>query len=385
LSEKARNDKEKTRPPSGEVSASGERIVTAVGDLLKNAIPTVTDYRCANHPARIATAFCESCGTDLCSRCYIIRRHKTLCFKCMGALDSAFGGKRGGSQIKRILTHPLTVTLVLACVLANVLFACGKIQRKGLLGMNPTSAAEAEEKLRLSTILFAQKADRIESHGDSLKKHSRPIEANWEYEQARSIYESLKQKSAGRWEEKAMSLAIARLFGKMGRHDAANAIYEHLIELPGDDRTFAVIGEFHLAKFLENSQPERSLELYRRLIKDVKFVSEPLSRLLNSVAHSERAYNYETRIWTHTRNNFDFERVEAESCLQMGRVLVSLERYEEAEYWLRLAIDYGTRTKLGEEAMDELRRTATFRREPEEKSDEKEKKRDQDVVITHFE
>jgi tetratricopeptide (TPR) repeat protein len=382
LRKRAKKQKETSSPE--EAAAPGTRIVTAVGDLLKNSVPTITDYRCTNHPARIATAFCESCGADLCWRCYAIRRHKILCFKCVGTLDT-FGGTRLGSQIKRLLTHPLMIALLFALFLGNVLFACGKIQRQGLLGTNPTTALEAESKFRLSTILFAQKADRIETHGDSLKKQSRLLEANWEYEQARSIYESLKQKHSGRWEENLMSLTIARLFEKMGRQETANAIYEHLIELPGDDKTFAVIGEFHLAKFLETFQPERSLELYRRLLKDINFVSDPFAKLLGNMARSEGAYNYQTRIWTHTRNYFDFERVEAESYLHMGRVLISMERHDEAEYWLRLAIDYGVRTKVGEEAMDELRKIAVHRRESGEKDNEDEAKQERGVVITHFE
>jgi len=387
LSEKQEKKRPKNKLNAEAAAPPHDRITNAVTDLLHN-IQTTADYRCVNHPARIATAVCESCGADLCARCYVIRRNKIMCAKCMTFRDEVLAGSRFGGRIKKLLIHPLTLAVVLAVVLANILLTCGKIQRKGLLGGGlPANTAEAEERFRLETILFLQKAYRIEEYADSLKAHGRSLEATQEYERARLILESMKVRHSGRWEEHAIALACARLLSKAEQQQSAVAIYEKLVNLSGDDKTFPVIAEFHLAQLLEDSQPDQALAIYKRLVKDVRFVPETFSRFLNVMARPEGPYNYETRIASYTRTNFDFETVEYETFLKMGHLLISLNRHGDAEYWLWLIVDAIPGSRTAEEARLELRRIESVQRgtRNDERQNEVEVERKEKVEIIHFE
>lgn len=360
----------------------GEAVANYITDLLKNSIEIVADYSCKYHPDRAATAVCEWCNADLCSHCAHIRGHRLVCGGCMGSLDRTFAGTGAASVLTRLLTHPVVVALVLTTLLGGLFVGLGRIHRKGLLGEVPATAGGVEKQFRLKLVLYVQKADRIETHADELREIGRADEAAADYERARSIHETLAREAAGRWEEQALTLARARVLEKMGNRAYAQGLYENIANLPGPDKTYPVIAQFHLAKLQEKMDPEEAVATYKRLLRDVNFVPDNFSRAVNIMAHSQGAYNYESRIRYHTRTDFDFDTVKVETLLQMGRLFLTMGRTDEAGYRLRQAVTGGHGTKLGEQAMAELRKLHAVdvaEEPPEEEAEEEEQ-----LTITHF-
>lgn len=360
----------------------GEAVANYVTDLLKNSIPIVTHYSCKYHPDRAATALCEWCKADLCSHCAHIRGHRLVCRNCMGSLDRTFAGTGVASVLTRLLTHPVFVALALTALLGGLFVGLGRIHRKGLLGEVPTTAGEAEKQFRLKLVLYVQKADRIETHADELHKIGRTEDAAANYDRTRAIHETLAREAAGRWEEHAFTLARARILKKMGEQTYAQGLYESIANLPGPDKTYPVIAEFHLAELQEKTNPEEAVKTYTRLLRDIDFVPDNFTRAVNIMAHSQGAYNYESRIQFHTRTNLDFETVEVETLLRMGRLFLTMGRTGEAEYRLSQAVSKGRGTKPGEQAMDELKElhAAEVAEEPPEEEVEEEEQ----LTITHF-
>ncbi len=360
----------------------GEAVANYITDLLKNSIEIVTDYSCKYHPDRAATAVCEWCSADLCSDCAHVRGHRLVCRNCMGSLDRTFAGTGAASVLTRLLTHPIVVALVLTTLLGGLLVGLGRIHRKGLLGEVPATASGVEKQFRLKLVLYAQKADRIETHADELQKVGRTDEAAADYDRARSIHEMLAREAAGRWEEQAFTLARARILEKTGERAYAQGLYENVANLPGADKTYPVIAQFHLAKLQEKTNPEEAVATYTRLLRDVNFVPDNFSRAVNMMAHSQGAYNYDSRIQFHTRTDFDFDTVKVETLLEMGRLLAAMGRTDEAAFRLGQAANEGFGTKLGEQATAELRKLHTV--DVPEEPPEEEAEKEEELTITHF-
>lgn len=360
----------------------GEAVANYVTDLLKNSIAIVTDYSCKYHPDRAATALCEWCKADLCSHCAHIRGHRLVCGNCMGSLDRAFAGTGVASVLTRLLTHPVVVALALTALLGGLFVGLGRIHRKGLLGEVPATAGGAEKQFRLKLVLYVEKADRIETHADELQEIGRTEDAAANYDRARAIHETLAREAAGRWEEQAFTLARARILEKMGEQSYAHGLCENIANLPDADKTYPVIAHFHLAKLQEKTAPEKAVATYTRLLRDINFVPDNFTRAVNIMAHSQGAYNYESRIRFHTRTDLDFETLEVETLLRMGRLYLAMGRTDEAGYRLSQAVSKGRGTKLGEQAMEELRElhAADVAEEPPEEEAEEE----EELTITHF-
>jgi tetratricopeptide (TPR) repeat protein len=367
-------------------NAREEAIAGRIADLLKSSVPMVTDYRCAFHPDRPATAICERCAADLCSECAGIRNHQTICNRCLGTLDKVLGGTGAASLLVRVLTHPLTIALVLAVLLGIVFISAGRIHRKGLLGTVPASAVEAEEQFRLSILLRTRKASRIEEHGDALVEAGRTHEARQEFEHARNVYETLIRDTTNRWEENILMLARARLLEKMGEHSYAAGLYENMTALPGPDKTYPVMAWFALGGLYERTEPERAVEAYDNVLRNLYYVPDTLSRVFNIVGHGSGAYNYESRMRRLTRADLDFGTIEAETLLRMGRVLCSLGRYDQAQHRLAQARDEASGTKLERQAEQELKRIRAImsRQHSPESSAEAATQPEERLTIKHF-
>ena len=364
----------------------GKAVANMVTDLLRGSIEIVTDYRCKYHPDREATSVCESCGADLCSDCSSIRSHRSVCSRCMGSLDKALAGAGVVPFLMQLLIHPVVIALALATLLGCIFVSLGSAQRKGLLGKTPANAAETEKQFRLKMLLYARKADRIETHADTLHEAGRLDEARAEFERARAVYETLIPETGERWENKVFGLARARLIEKIGEPSYAEGLYENLAGLPGPDKTYPVIAQYRLAKIREKTDPRKALETYENLLRDIRHVPDKFSSALSIMAHPESAYNYEGRIRRLTRTDVDFDEIKAEALLQMGRILLALGRIGEAEYRLGLAANKAGESKFRTPAKKELEKLRAIRaeNEPPAASPEEEAEEEERVVITHF-
>jgi len=362
-------------------------IANQVTDLLKGTIEIITEYRCKYHPGLAATAVCEVCRADLCPDCSNIRSHKLVCPKCMGALDKALGGTGIAAYCAKLLTHPFVVALVLATLLALVFVRMGSSQRKGLLGAIPDNALESERQFRLKLLLFAKKADRIETHADALYEIGRFDRAAREYGRAKTIHETLIDDTKARWEQPVFGLARARIMEKMGQEQYAKGLYKNIAAPVGPDRTYQVSAQLHLARLQEKSDPDKALATYRSLLKNIQHVPDKFTAALDIMAHSDRTYNYKSRIHAFTRTNADFDEMKAEALLRMGLLLLNMGRQDEAEYRLSRAAAEAGGTRTGKWAASELHKLraikalkeSTDESRFEEKKEEKEK-----AVITHF-
>ena len=363
--------------------AVGRAIAQQVADLLESTVEIVTEYRCTHHPDRTATAVCEGCGADLCSTCGSISGHRLLCTKCIGSLDRAFAGIGPASLVTRLLTHPLLVVLVLIALLGGLFVSLGKSHRKGLLGTTPESALDAEKQFRLKILLYTQKADRIETRADSLHDAGRLLEEKQEYQWARAIYESLIDETIGRWEQKAMTLARARILEKLGEPSYAEGLYESLARSPGADKTYRVIAGFHLAKLQEKADPEKAVGTYRDFLRDVVLIPDSLDRAIGIMSSSEGSYNYQNQLRQSTRTDFDFKEAEVEGLLRMGQLLMATNRADEARYRLERAAMKDKGTELGEQVRAELRKI--YASEERERPRREKVEREEQLVITHFE
>lgn len=368
---------------------SREQIVAnQITDLLESSIEIVTEYRCKYHPRRVATSVCEICSADLCSDCSGIRRHRLVCARCMGALDKTLGGRGRAASAAKLLTHPFVVALVLAALLALVFVRLGSIHRKGLLRAIPADALESEKQFQLKLLLFSNKANRIETHADILYAAGRFERAAREFERARAVYETLIYETDDRWEQSVFGLARARIIEKMGRQSYAEGLYENLAIPTGPDRKYPVIAQLHLAKLQERSDPEKALGTYVDLLKNVQLVPDKFSAALRVMAHSDRAYNYESRLHRFTRTDVDFDEIKAEALLRMGLLLLNMGREAEAEYRLSRATEEGGGTWIAKWASSELRKLRAIK-ELRKRSDESsaapaDEEKKEKVVITHF-
>ena len=363
--------------------AAGLTVARQVADLLGSATERVTEYCCKEHPDRTATAVCERCGADLCSGCRTISGRQLLCAKCTGSIDRVLAGTGTASLLARIPTHPLVVALVLIALLGVLFVSLGKSHRKGLLGETPASAVGAEKQLRLRIILYAQKADRIETRGDALHDIGRLFEAKQEYRRVRAIYEALIDQARGRWEEKAFTLARARILEKEGEYSYAQRLYKNLAGSHDTDTKYRIIAGSHLAKLQEKTEPEQAVETYRKLLQDIAIMPDSLDRAINIMGSTEGSYRYESRLQQSTRTNIDFKEVEAETLLHFGRLLLSMNRISEARFRLERAAMKGGRTTLADQARAELRKLRAS--EESDQVPEEEVRRDEQLVITHFE
>ncbi|MBI5118632.1 tetratricopeptide repeat protein [Candidatus Poribacteria bacterium] len=362
---------------------SGGPITNRIVDLLGNSIELTTEYCCKYHPRKNATSMCECCGADLCSDCSNIRTRRVVCSKCMSTLDKTFSGMGPASLFTRVFTHPFAIALVLISILGYLLFSFGQTHRKGLLRGASAAVDASEEQLRLKMLLYAQKAERVETHADALREEGRLGEANRDCDRARTIYEMLTQEATGRWEHNIVTLARARLLEKMGEHSYAEGLYRSLANMPEPDKTYAAIAQFHLAVLQEKLDREKALETYNAFLRSLTFVPDNLSRALNVMSHTEGAYNYESRLRAATRTDFDFEKAKAEASLRMGRLLLALGRPEDAKDSFRLVLEEDAGSKLADQARTELDKMRAFDKQKEplaEKTEHAEK-----VVITHFE
>ncbi len=357
-----------------------------IADLLKGSVEIVTEYRCEYHPSRSATSVCECCYADLCSDCSNVRSHRLVCNKCMGAVDKTLGGTGAAASLTKLLTHPFLIALLIAALLAVVFVRLGGVHRKGLLAAIPANAMESKRQFRLKLLLYSKKADRIETHGDALYEMGRFDKAAIEYERAKTIYETLISETDGRWEQSVLGLARAAIMEKMGQQSYAEGLYKNLAIPSGPDRTYQVIAELRLAKIQEKTDPGKALETYTRLLKDILLVPDKFSSALNIMAHTDQAYNYESRLRMFTHTDVDFDEIKAEALLRMGLILLKMGRESEAEYRLSRAAAEADGTWLEKWASSELHKLKTIkaleRRRNEAVPERKEE--EERVTITHF-
>lgn len=368
------------RPPS-----RANAVANQIADLLKGTVELVTEYRCKHHPDRRATSVCEICKADICSDCSHIRRHTLICSKCMGGLDKAFGGTGVASPLARLLTHPFVIALVIAGLLGIVLFRLGSSHRMGLLGRRPENIVAAEKQFQLRLLLFARKAKRIETHGDSLHKMAQYEEASEEFHRSKAVYESMIDETSGRSEQALLMLARARLLKKLGHETYAEGLYENVATMPDPEKTHSVIALFHLGKLQEKDNPEKALESYKKALSRIKLIPANIRAAINLTVGAEQPYNYETRMHQFTGNDLNFNDIEAEANLRMGLVLVSLGRRDAAKHRFSWA-SAADNPDLRKWASAELRKLIALEGEsaradapPVVEEEEAEK-----VVITHF-
>jgi len=357
-------------------------IANQVADLLRDSIGIATEYRCKHHPRRAATAICEFCKADLCFDCTNIRGHRFVCDECMSSADKALAGTGAAAFMTNLLTHPYVIALVLAVLLGSLFVSLGNTRRKGALGEIPATAVGAEEQFRLKMLLYTRKANRIETHADSLRESGSFEKGTFEYGRARVIYEDLIGETDGRWEQPALNLARARILEQMGETAYAEGLYAKLADLPGADKTYPVIALFHLAKLQTKSDPQKAVETYKEFLHDVKFVPDSLDRTLDIMGHTEKVYRYKSRLHFFTRIEFDSEEAKVEALLKMGRLLLALGRESEGRYRLSLAARESYGTEMEEQVRAELRKLHAV--DDVESLPVEEEEDAEEVVITHF-
>ncbi len=358
-----------------------------ITDLLKSSIEIITEYRCKYHPGSVAMSVCEVCHADLCRDCSIIRGHRLVCKRCVGALDKAMGGTGPIAYLAKLLTHPFVVALALAAVLALAFVRLGNIQRKGLLRAIPADAVQSDRQFRLKLLLFAGKASRIEAYADSLYEIGRFEKAAREYERARAVYETLIDETPAREEQALFGLARAGIVEKMGEQSYAAGLYKNLATPTGLDRKYQVIAQLRLAKLQEQSEPEKAMGTYKNLLSDLRLVPDKLSAALSIMAHSDKAYRYDSQLHRLTHTDVDFDDIKAEALLRMGLLLLNMGREEEAQYRISRAASNARAPWLEKWASSELRKLRAFRQmrnSPDEPSMATEPKEKEKVVITHF-
>ena len=366
-------------------TASASPITNQLTDLLKGTIDIVTEYRCEYHPHQAATSVCEICSADICSECSHVRNHMLICRKCMGGLDKVFAGTGFASPLVRVLTHPLVIVLVIAGILGIILFQLGSSHRLGLLGKTPGNIGEAEKQFQLRLLLFARKADRIETHGYALREMGRSEEASGEFCQAKSIFESLIDETRDRWEQPLLMLARARLLQELGEEVYAKGLYENIAAMPDQQKTHSVLAQFHLGKMQERENPEEALKSYKKVLSKIMVIPANIRAAINITPKAGKPYDYNTRLHQFTGNNLNFNDIEAEAQLRIGLLLVSLGRDGSALYRFTQAAEKADDPELRKRALSkerkfrERRMESTNSEDPLKESEEKEK-----VVITHF-
>ena len=359
-------------------------IANQITDLLRDSIGIVTEYRCKHHPRSAATAICEFCKVDLCFDCTNIRGHRFVCDGCMSSADKALAGTGAAAFMTNLLTHPYVIALVLAVLLGSLFVSLGNTRRKGALGEIPATAVGAEEQFRLKMLLYTRKANRIETHADSLRESGSIEKGTFEYGHARVIYEDLIGETDGRWEQPVLNLARARILEQMGETAYAKGLYGKLADLPGADKTYPLIAQFRLAKLQTKSDPEKAVETYNEFLRDVKFVPDSLDRILDIMGHTEKVYRYKSRLHFFTRTEFDFEEAKVEALLKMGRLLLALGRESEGRYRLNLAALESHGTEMEEQVRTELRKLHAVEGMESLPVEKEEDAEEEEVVITHF-
>ncbi len=353
-----------------------------IADLIGNSVDLITEYRCKYHSRQNAVALCESCGADICGACANIRSHRTVCSKCMTVLDKALAGAGPASLPARVFTHPFVITLILVAVLGYLFYTFGQGQRKGLLGGRSLMGESPEGQFRLKLLLYAKKADRMETRADSLYEAGRLLEATAEYDGARAVYEMLAPETTGRWESNIVTLARARILKKMGEISYSEGLYKSLAALSYDDRIVASMAQFHLAQLQEQTDQKKAVESYTSFLRGLIYLPDSLSQTLNIMAHSEGAFSYERQFRGATRTDLDFDKAKIEALLQRGRLLIALGRPDDARDSLMDAIEEGAGTKTAGQARIELNKIDAVERRnepPPERFEHKEK-----IEITHF-
>lgn len=360
-------------------------VANQVTDLLEGAAEIVAVYRCKYHPRLAATSVCEVCKADICSDCSHVRGHRLICAGCMSGLDKAFAGAGIASRFTRLLTHPFVVVLVVAGLLGIVFSRLGSSHRMGLLGRNTANVVEAEKKFQLKLLLFARKARRIETHGDSLYKMARYEKAAEEFRRAKATYESMIDITPNRWEQALLVLARARLLQKLGEDAYAKGLYENISTLNAPGKTYPAIARFHLGKLQEKDDPEKALKTYGKVVDDIRIIPDHIISAIHLTAGSDEPYDYETRLHTFTGTDVNFDDLEAGAHMRMGLLLAGLGREEAAAYRFGRAADTAADPELGRWAAVEARKLDAFRRaeglgvEPSIEQEKPEK-----FVITHF-
>lgn len=358
-------------------------MANQITDLLEGAAGIVAVYRCRYHPRRAATSICEVCRTDVCSECSRVRRHRLICARCMSGLDKAFAGTGIASRFTRLLTHPFVVVLVIAGLLGIICFRLGSSHRMGLLGRTTGNIMEAEKKFQLKLLLFARKARRIETHGDSLYKMARYEKAAEEFRRAKATYESMIDITHDRWEQALLMLARARLLQKLGKDAYAKGLYENISTLNASGKTYPAIARFHLGKLQEKDDPEKALKTYGKVVDDIRIIPDHIISAIHLTAGSDEPYDYETRLHTFTGTDVNFDDLEAGAHMRMGLLLAGLGREEEATYRFGRAAETAADPELGKWAAVEARKLHAFRR-AEGSEAEPSREKPEKFVITHF-